>query len=259
MQSIGELGNIFDPLFLDNAGAKQTGGSPSSEFVAGGGRTLRIGQSEFSYAAPNTLDVPGKRASDLLDLFTVNTTTNTLGYPIMAGRININTASEQVINSLFQSIEIKSDEGTYDLNDATKPPPKFNRLATRSGKTIAQNIIAERQSTVATAGPMRNIADLNRIMPYLAPADTYQPKLGAGTAASEPLVMDRAREELFSKMVNLVTTQSLTYRVYFIGQHLAKNGSVAATSRGEAIVEMVPTGPASQLVYKPKIIYQRFQ
>ncbi|MGF1679018.1 MAG: hypothetical protein ACFCUX_07470, partial [Candidatus Methylacidiphilales bacterium] len=49
MESIGELGHIFDPAQADDNGGGPSGGNPASVFVAGGGRTLRIGQPEFPY------------------------------------------------------------------------------------------------------------------------------------------------------------------------------------------------------------------
>ena len=71
MHSIVELGHINDPAQADDLGHAPMAGSmdhKSSIYASGGGRTLRVGQPEFSY-----WDVPGMRAIELLDLFTVAT------------------------------------------------------------------------------------------------------------------------------------------------------------------------------------------
>jgi len=74
MNAIGELGNIYDPVQADDAGEAPKAGGKGREnvFCCGGGRTLRFGQPEFHAANPKSdWDVPGKRALDLIDLFTV--------------------------------------------------------------------------------------------------------------------------------------------------------------------------------------------
>ena len=75
MHSIAELGHINDPAQADDLGHAPMAGSmdhKSSIYASGGGRTLRVGQPEFSY-----WDVPGMRAIELLDLFTVATQDDT--------------------------------------------------------------------------------------------------------------------------------------------------------------------------------------
>ena len=75
MQSIGELGHIFDPAqAADDLSAPKSSEPPVNDKISGGGRTLRIGQPEFRSSSTHTWDTNGRRAIELLDLFTVNQT-----------------------------------------------------------------------------------------------------------------------------------------------------------------------------------------
>jgi hypothetical protein len=232
MESIGELGNIFDPAQAANDGSAPKGGTPASVFVSGGGRTLRIGQPEFAY-----WDHDGTRAIELLDIFTVNPGSK------MRGRININTAPKEVLEALFDNIEIKSDIGAYASDE--------NKISRLNSSRLADAVIAERQKS-----PFKKLSDLYRILPALNRADAYEPRLGDGANNETPKVMDRAREEAFAKFCNLVAVQSRNYRVYAVGQALAPNGAVAGTTYLEAIVALVPEQNANgKTIFKPKFVH----
>ncbi|MDR2462419.1 MAG: general secretion pathway protein GspK [Verrucomicrobiales bacterium] len=234
MISIGELGHIFDPAQANNEGQAPRGGTPASVFVSGGGRTLRVGQPEFSH-----WDRDGQRALELLDIFTVNPVDADGDYPRMAGRININTAPREVLTALFYGIAIKSDEGVADAAGKLNAPK------------LADVIISERQKS-----PFKKLSDLHRVLPALNRADACQPNLGRGAADEPPLVMDRAREEAFAKFCNLVTVQSRNYRVCAVGQALAADGQVAAVTFLTAIVSLEPEKTdGEKTVFKPRIIY----
>ncbi|NJK91604.1 MAG: hypothetical protein HC904_07140 [Blastochloris sp.] len=182
MLSIAELGNIFDPIQSDNTGAAPSGGSPSSIFVAGGGRSLRIGQPEFTY-----LNTTGRRAMELLDLFTVNPALAASDFPKYFGRININTAGPEVLQALFYNIEIKSDEG-FHQND----PAKISKLTEAKAKLLADAIIKNRQDN----GYYTKLSDLYRLFtmteaassaPAWNRAETYQPNWGQIPLLIQPL------------------------------------------------------------------------
>ncbi len=244
MQSPGELGNIFDPAQSDSSGAAPLGGKPPGIFVSGGGRTLRIGQPEFSY-----WDSPGRRAMELLDLFTTNPINTGTGYGETSGRININTAPLEVLEALFYGLRIESDAGQHGNVES-----KISKITTDGALTLSSGIISEREKH----GSFRKLSDLYRILPLLNRADRFNPSLGVGPEKEAPLVMDRAREECFGKICNLVTIQSRSYRIVATGQALDPAGRVCAQTFIEAIVSLrsVPDSGGS-IKFKPEVIYER--
>ncbi|CAN5593511.1 hypothetical protein BH09VER1_BH09VER1_41330 [soil metagenome] len=238
MQSIGELGNVFDPIFGDDTLAAPNGGTPGSVFAAVGGRTLRIGQPEFTGAATLTYNTNGKRAIELLDIFTVNkTNANSQGYPVAIGRVNPNTAPVEVLSSILAGIQITSDAGLTNVT--------LTNLA-----TLATNIISNR--------PYGKLSDFYKLTQSFATATNYSPaftnEIGGGTTNLG--AFDRVREEAFGKLVQHFAIQSRTYRIMVIGQTLDVNtGKVKSTSVLESIVYFQPDAAGK---FRPITQYQRF-
>ncbi len=231
MQSIGELGHIFDPVQRNDTGGNAFGGNPGTYNRPGGGFSLRIGQPEFIPFATN-----GSRAIELIDLLTINTTNSQSGgYPVARPRINVNTAPQPVLEALFYNIKVTSDSSStnsmIDMADAS---------------LLAQQVITNR--------PYNRLSDLYIITPELASATNFSPSLGVGNQPANALsaypgasVFDRAREEAFGKMVELATVQSRAFRVYVVGQALGPNLKL----RGQAVLEVslsVQTNSAGNLV-----------
>ena len=89
--TLAELGNIYDPgqwnIVPDAAGRwNDISNSTLPDGKYGGGMTLRIGRPEFT-----RFDQPGRRAWQLLDLFSLGNRFNTRGL------VNVNTASRDVL------------------------------------------------------------------------------------------------------------------------------------------------------------------
>jgi hypothetical protein len=230
MESIGELGHIFDPAQADDQGNASPGGTPNSFFVSGGGRSLRIGQPEFPY-----WDVPGKRAHHLLDLFTINAATPS-GYPEVAGRINVNTAGPEVLAALLENIEINTDEGV---------PP---------GHPISEHLLAG----ILERRPFLSLGDLAPALSNFVHAAGYEP--WNNLALGDPVhVMDRAREELLARIINLTTLQSRAFRIYAVGQTLAASGSAGAQCALEAAVEIKVQTTEAGIRLAPVVTYLRFE
>lgn len=217
MASIGELGNIYDPAHAaDDLSTNNSGSSGDNGFVSpyqnGGARSLRIGQPESQGAGDYNWDTNGKRAVELLDLFTVNPTNSTNGG--VSGRINPNTAPMEVLSALFSGIKITSDSGmsggTCTLTNLTN---------------LAQLMISNR--------PYSALSDLNKIFPALYARTNYNPALPFDLFTGLTKVADRVREEAFGKLVQHFTVQSRAYRVYVIGQVL----DAAQAPRGNVILE----------------------
>jgi len=233
MNAIGELGNIYDPAQADDAGESPKAGGKGREnvFCSGGGRTLRFGQPEFHSANPKyDWDVPGKRAIDLLDLFTVKDAgrqpgaagsgTNTG----VAGRINVNTASHEVLSSLFTGVSVTSDR-------------RFTNSILRA--TSADQLA----SLIEEHRPFDRLSDLGFLTTNLVNADSYLPTLSRNAPGSSPPsadVFDRAREEAFAKIIGHCSVQSRCFRIVAVGQALDHTGKPVSTSVMEGIIHLAP-------------------
>jgi hypothetical protein len=233
MKAIGELGNVYDPAQADDTGDSPSAGGKGrkSVFCSGGGRTLRFGQPEFHAINPKyDWDVPGKRALDLIDLFTVQDKgrqpgtmkpgTN-VGIP---GRINVNTASHEVLTALFTGVSVTSDRR---YTNCTLSGVTADRLA---------SLIEERR-------PFNRLSDLGFLTTNLVNAESYLPALSRNAPGSSPPaadVFDRAREEAFAKIIGHCTVQSRSFRIVAVGQALDHGGKPVSTSVMEGIIRLAP-------------------
>jgi hypothetical protein len=233
MKSIGELGNIYDPAQVDDNGSVTKAGASGREnnFCFGGGRTLRFGQPEFHVANPkDDWDVPGKRSLDLIDLFTVRDPGRQPGgrdpgtNAGVAGRINVNTASHEVLTSLFTGVTVTSDRR---FTNATLSAATAEHLA---------SLIEEHR-------PFDRLSDLRLLTTNLVNADSYLPSLSRNVPGSSPAVadvFDRAREEAFAKIIGHCSVQSRTFRLVAVGQALDRSGNPVSTSVMEGIIRLSP-------------------
>jgi hypothetical protein len=233
MNAIGELGNIYDPAQADDAGEAPKAGGKGREsiFCSGGGRTLRFGQPEFHSSNPKyDWDVPGKRAIDLLDLFTVKdmgrspddaSPGTNAGIP---GRINVNTASHEVLTALFTGISVTSDR----------------RFTNSTLKAMTADQLA---SQIEQHRPYDRLSDLGFLTTNLVNADSYLPSLSRNAPGSSPPsadVFDRAREEAFAKIIGHCSVQSRSFRIVAVGQSLDHAGKPVSTSVMEGIIHLTP-------------------
>jgi len=231
MLSLGELGNIFDPAQVDDQLKAPLLGKPASRFWCGGGRTLRIGQPEFTdFDTTADWDKPGRRAIELLDLFTVsdpgrqpetNAPATDCGVP---GRININTAPHPVLTALFNGITVCSDSR---YTNATITPLGADKLAT---------LLEENR-------PYSRLSDLRLLTPELCNADTFSPPLGKNVPGIHPEVadvFDRAREEAFGKIIGHCTLQTRVFHLFVIGESLDRPNHTASRVILEALLRLAP-------------------
>jgi hypothetical protein len=222
LTSITELGHVFDPSQLSYT-VTNPGGAlpdiPSSATLSstgGGGHTLAIGRPEFSI-----FDKNGIRAWQLLDVFSANTGTNTTTNT--AGRVNLNTASRDVLRSLAAGI-------LQNRDTAIQPTSLQNNLypPTATGANIQQ---ADKfADAVINSRPLLSASALSAIrdsqgQPFFGNPNQYNNS--TQTPPSE--WNDPGREELFAKIYNLATTRSRNFRVFVTGQSLDKNGNVLST------------------------------
>jgi hypothetical protein len=233
MTSIGELGNIYDPAQVDDRGQAPPAGKSSSKFCCGGSRTLRIGQPEFRFPGVYDWDLPGKRAVELLDLFTVTdkgrypgTAVAVLGgtNPGVPGRINVNTASHAVLQMLFLGVGAVSD------------------------RRYPNSVIGERSSDhLATVleqhRPYEKLSDLRLLTPELVDASTYSPTLSRnipGVTPPVPAVFDRTREEAFARIIGHCAVQTRVFHIHAVGESLDAKGRTVGRALVEALIRLEP-------------------
>jgi hypothetical protein len=230
MESIGELGNIYDPAQLNDVGFSTSAGSPNSWYASGGGRTLRLGISEFDYPNTNTpptatterlapnWNSPGYRSTHLLDLFTV-AQTNSNGVPTNAPKININTASQDVLTALFYNLSQNADLAFTN-----------SILTPNAASNLASLVISNR--------PFYNLSDLYKITPQLLSPTNYMPTLGTSTSTNIAAINDAGREQLLASILELIDTQSRNFKVISIGQAIDQGGKVLAEAVQESIITL---------------------
>lgn len=231
MRSLGELGNIFDPAQADDMGQAPLAGSPKSRFCSGGGRTLRVGQPEFLATDPAfNWDTPGKRAVELLDLFTLAEEGRQPpgkayhcreGSP---GRINVNTAPHAVLTALFSGITVASDRR---FTNCVIPSSSAGDLATE----------------VEKHRPYNRLSDLGVIAAKLADSSSYLPPLSRNVPGSSPPladVFDRAREEAFGKFIGHCSVRTRVFRAVILGEALDRSGKTSARALIECLVKLTP-------------------
>ncbi len=218
MQSIGELGHIFDPAqAADDLSAPDSSEPPVNNKISGGGRTLRIGQPEFRSGTTDNWNTNGRRAIELLDLFTVNgTNASSMEYPAAVGRINPNTAAPEVLAAVLSGIQVTSDMGM--------PEASLNNVA-----AIAANIISNR--------PYSRLSDLYKAIESFSDSENYVPTFGVrvGGGTTNLAAADRVREEAFGKLVQHLAIQSRTYRIFAVGESFDAGEGRAAAPRSKRL------------------------
>ena len=253
MESIGELGNIYDPAQLNDVGFSTSGGSPSSWYASGGGRTLRIGIPEFDYPNTNTpptssseklapnWNSPGYRSAHLIDLFTV-AQTNANGIPTNAPKININTASQDVLTALF-----------YNLSQNADPAFSNSILTTNAASNLAAMVISNR--------PYYNLSDIYKITPQLLNPTNFSPDLGANATTNIVAINDAGREQLLASILGLIDTQSRNIKAIVIGQALGPRANILAESVHESFItlESYPcTNSSGSIEYRTRAKHDYF-
>jgi hypothetical protein len=269
LQSIGELGHITDP-------ARVPGSSGDIALARGGGRTLRVGQPELSsMASPWRMawyDGNQTNASRtwtswrLADIFTTTTAsnsatvTNAQGIPtnslgVVRGSTNTNGAVV-TIPGLINPNGALRDNGAalkavlHGLTFLPSSDTNNGGAAIIGGRTanvtnVVTNLIG--RLTNATGGGL--------------PADSLNPfwergelsELSVLNAASASTVVsgqvmsnviDRGREELVRRSIEMITTRGSVFSVYAIGQTL-QGTNVTGTARLKQTFEIIPQFPTA--------------
>ena len=242
LTSLAELGYIYDPVRYDIEGYRSMGA------------TLRIGQSDSptnnraTNAAADYQNWLGGRGSDsatnaaygknaflLMDVFRTDTNT--------AGRINPNSV---VRDGLGVVLRTALTNFIYENQATNGASSLLGNQTLNPTNTVAA---IRNFATNSTHGFIVSVGDLSRIPAFW----------GNGTSATNivPSVpmsasSDGGKEEFLRRTANLLTTQSLAYSVYIVGQTgeiLTKSGTdtfvPASTSITENVIQLEPIYPTT--------------
>lgn len=207
LKSLGELGGIYDPSRINKT-------------HRGGGRTLRIGQSDdwenlsllpSPNSAANKNEQGGRGTDDissqnysrnsflLLDLFRVDDVT--------AGRVNLSSVNRSPVPLAFLGTQdgfvFKNvfQGGTAPLADKPLKPESDH---------FTELIKALREEST-NSKPLLNVGEVSRLRIF-SEGETLVSSVDMKT------VEDKGREEWFRRSANLLCTGSLSYAVHAIGQ-----------------------------------------
>jgi len=239
MTSIGELGHIYDPYRRNGNNSTGNNNTGYIEYARAGGRTLRIGQ-------PDEVIVDGINSSQqasagnaarfttawanaawrLTDVFDVMIDSNTglvdrttaLAPAQSEGKINVNSVLRDdgaVLRSLLRRF-------TY----LTKP----NGAPTTSSRSLTDaeinTLIAQIKTYLTNKGPFMERGELSQILFFAS---------GTGGSQSLASTQDRGREEIFRRILPLLTTRSNAFSVYAVGQAVREDRHGNIVPIGEAV------------------------
>lgn len=255
LRSITELGHVYDPIQWRprwDPGAetaatveekwRKLGSDPSSpqdmeadaSYVAPS--TLRIGRGEYS-----VFDLPGLRAWQLLDLFTLEDNVPT------QGRVNINTASREVLRALGAGIALSADPRIEPaaLRGAGN---HFGPFQERQADLLADAIIQSRPFLSSGALSNAKITLDGERQNFFGNPEVWP----EGQRPARWL--DAAAEEYFARLYGLVSVRSRNFRVFVTGDALDASGRVLSRSRWEYQITVEPRRGGDGKVQRQKAI-----
>ncbi|MDX1680289.1 MAG: hypothetical protein R3242_06125 [Akkermansiaceae bacterium] len=192
----------------------------------GGGHSLRIGRAEHP-----RFDRPGLRASDLLDLFHCGQPDST--HPALregpllrvAGRVNVNTASREVLRSLVHG-ELLQDaaiaeqlslahDTSHHLAPVTSPWQADAEQLMQAADAIATEIIRAR--------PFATTSSLSHLRSEKGEAVFGNAELFSPDGSIQ--WSDAAAEECFARIYEQTGVRSRNFRLWVVGQAVRPNES----------------------------------
>ncbi len=224
MISIGELGRIFDPARLVPSF------SQNIRFSRGGGRSLTVGQPDPLWDKSSASASREWTAWRLADIFCTGSDVQ------LEGRININGVQRD------GGAALKAALYGYSFATSTSGDPHIagNPLSAEAVDTLIAQI-ADRLNNAApyfnkTAGPFAERGELSELPLFSNGAEL------AGISTAK--LYDRGREEIFRRLVELVTTRGNVFSVYAEGQAIKQKPdgakTVTATVRSKVTFELDP-------------------
>ncbi len=229
--SIGELGQIYDP----SRRISTENGSDISH-ARGGGRSLKIGQQDDVVASTRFGTTGGttewfNAAWRLCDLFSAENAADPVSSPSSRGRININGALRDngvaIRAALREFVFLQAPDGD----------------AARAGRAITDqeldDLVDEIIAYLETNGPMLERGELSQLE-FFAGAGSDQRAGGQRGSTS----IDRGREEIFRRVVELITTRSFSFSIYSLAEAVRQfpNGDLRMEARSakRTVIHLVP-------------------
>jgi hypothetical protein len=190
-------------------------GNGNNSLTFGGGNTLRIGRFEHPRFTND-----GLRASQLLDIFAVGPKVGANVVNRVPGRINLNTASTNVLRALAVGVR-------HSVEASMRPTSLHVPVAAVSNfVTSVTNFRSQR--------PFYSASQLNLLSTNTNPATWVNgPVFGSTNLLGATASGDQAAEEWFSRIYHLSTVRSRNFLVHVVGQALQTNNvtNVLSTSR----------------------------
>ncbi len=211
LTSIGQLGDIFDPARV--VGSASPAGSADIRYSRGGGRTLKIGQPDDLWDGSSTSASREWTAWRLTDILTSSDSTQ------LDGRININGVNRDA------GVAFKAALDGYNFQ---APPDSDPTIASQAlTDTQVNSLVSQMQARVTnqspftqTTGPFAERGELSEM-----PVFNSGTQLTGRDMAS---IYDKGREELFKRLVELITTRGNIFTVYAVGQSLIQREGAAS-------------------------------
>jgi hypothetical protein len=222
-----ELGNIFDPMawaVLTNTphilSTHTAAGNGTTTLTNGGGNTLRIGRVEHPRFTNN-----GLRASQLLDIFAVGPKVGATVVNRVLGRINLNTASTNVLRALAAGVR-------HSLEPSMRPANLDIPVAAVSAFVTAVTNQRSQRPFFSTSQLNVVSTDTNAAT-WVNGAVFGRTNLLGATAWG-----DQAAEEWFSRIYHLSTVRSRNFLVHVVGQAVQTNNPTTVLSSSRRIFQI---------------------
>jgi hypothetical protein len=241
MQTIGELGHIYDPAISgpgylpEYPGVRQRGGF----------RTLSIGSRLGEQLGPSRLEhvKPDNRAHRLLELFSAGTERRGKILLNSALRDDRNLALRSLLNGLRTQV---NDQPTPDL--ASPRDPAFPGTSATSLQVNADNFITALRNTPY---PLLGLGQLGDLPIFNSGTELFGSAISMTPNPENTTMQDRGREEIFRHLVGLLTLKGSVYRIHVVAQSGQMDASgrfiVRSTSRLIQVVELERNYPVASL------------
>jgi hypothetical protein len=241
MQTIGELGHIYDPAI---SGPANPPGYPGVR-QRGGFRTLSIGSRLGEELGPSRLEhvKPDNRAHRLLELFSAGTERR--------GKILLNSALRDDRNLALRAIldNLRTQVNEEPTSDYAGPrDPYFKKTSSTPLQVNADNFITALRNTPY---PLLGLGQLGDLPIFNSGTELFGSAISMTPTPENTTMLDRGREEIFRHLVGLLTLKGSVYRIHVVAQSGQMDASgrfiVRSTSRLIQVVELERNYPVASL------------
>jgi hypothetical protein len=222
MQSVGEIGHITDPARVP--GPPAAGALSNVVYSRGGGRTLRVGQSEHSWWFDRNQTSASRTWTSwrLADVFTTKTDVSIAGLINPNGFLRDRGAAWRATLHGLNYLPAPEGVGLPALNDF-RINAMINAMAARMTNTAAAGLPAGSLNAFWERGEISELPIFNT----------------GNIPANMTTTFDRGREELVRRSIEMITTRGSVFTVYSIGQTL-QGTNVTGVARMKQTFQIEP-------------------